>query len=227
MDDYSVFLKYFGKKFNNFSNCIKNHKDKRFVFNETIDGEIYFIKKYSLTNRRGIATALKIREDKADHYAKISKKLMKIGVSHAEPLCICKKRFSLLKIESLLITKYCGVTIDKYIDKFKEHIDKFKCFYNIFIKLTQNKIYIEDYNFGGMTFDNDSKYFLLDLDEYRIKLVLTSKYKQYMILKLWRNCAKIREKNEEFYKFASMEVRRVVKELGWEKEIHIDDFKYI
>ncbi|VEH39924.1 Uncharacterised protein [Fusobacterium varium] len=74
-----------------------------------------------------------------------------------------------------------GTPLDNYIYNYKDKLDLFKEFFNIFIRLCQNGIYSKDYNLEGALLGNDGKLRLIDFDKYRIKKIVTKKFKKKLI----------------------------------------------
>ena len=111
-----------------------------------------------------------------------------------------------------------GVSLNNYISNYEEKVNFFIEFFNIFIRLCQNGIYSKDYNLEGALLGNDGKLRLIDFDKYRIKKIVTKKFKKKLIDNLRKNYIK-KNREKGFEEFLKKEIIRVTKELKWEKDI--------
>lgn len=111
-----------------------------------------------------------------------------------------------------------GGSLENKIKNFIEEKEIVVEYFNIFIKLCKNNIYPYDYNLGGALLGNDGKLRLIDFDGYKKEKFLSSSKKRHLIFNLQRI---YRGKNRtlEDEKFLKNEIKRVVQELGWEKNI--------
>ena len=163
--------------------CLRNYHGRRNVYEEIIDGEKYYIKKYRPHKQRKRGIAFGVIRDRAEHYKYISDKLKKIGIPHAEPLVVLVNRISFFERESLYVTKDLGSPVGE-VEINKKHLKKFL---NYFLLLLENKIYSTDYNLGGALIGKDDELYLIDFDAYREKLFLTVKFKKYVFEKFKGN----------------------------------------
>ena len=210
-----IFLEYFNKEKLNSIDCIRNYKDRKVIFKKEIDGKIYFIKKYVPYGKREKAIAFGLQRDRAKHYEYISKKLDKIGINHVHAIYSKVKRTSFFKRSSILVTEYGGEILGDYIDNYKDNIDLFKDFFNIFIKLYENGIYCTDYNFGGILVNDKRELLLIDFDAYKTRIFLNKSFRKKLLLQLQDKCSNL-GKNREFDEFCRNEIKRVMKELDLE-----------
>ncbi|WP_319372291.1 hypothetical protein [uncultured Ilyobacter sp.] len=209
------FLEYFDEKKIKDKNCLKNYRNRRVIFSEKIDGEMYYIKKYIPHKQRERAIAFGLQRDRAEHYKFISEKLDKLGIPHIRPEFVIINRKTFFKRESLVITKYGGISLGKIpdFDKIQKRklIDKF---FDYFIVMCKNGIYPTDYNFGGALVRNEELY-LIDFDPYRTKMIVTKKFREYVIYKLERRACIETNFGEEFNNYLKNQIYRVRRELGW------------
>lgn len=209
------FLDYFDDKKLKNKKCLKNYRNRRIIFIEEIDDEKYFIKKYVPHKQRKRAIAFGFQRDRAEHYKFISEKLDELGIQHVKPEFVIVNRKSFFERESLLVTKYGGVSLGEMSDfdkiQNRKLIDKF---IDYFIIMCKNGIYPTDYNFGGALI-KDNELYLIDFDPYRTKLIVTKKFKEYVIHKLERRMYLDIKHEEEFENYLKKQVSRVRKELGW------------
>ena len=210
-----IFLEYFNKEKLNSIDCIRNYKDRKVIFKKEIDGKIYFIKKYVPYGKREKAIAFGLQRDRAKHYEYISKKLDEIRINHVHAVYSKVKRTSFFKRSSILVTEYGGEILGDYIDNYKDNIDLFKDFFNIFIKLYKNGIYCTDYNFGGILVNDKRELLLIDFDAYKTKIFLNKSFRKKLLLQLQDKCSNL-GKNREFDEFCRNEIKRVMKELDLE-----------
>lgn len=215
---WEIFDKYLSKDIKELGECIQNYENSRIVYREEINGEVYYIKKYIMKKRDSFLSNLGIKNDLAKHYKKVSKELKKINILHIRAEYINAKREGFFQRAAILVMKDGGIPLDNYINNYEEKLDLFKEFFNLFIKLCQNGIYSRDYNLEGALIGKDGKLKLIDFDKYRIKRVLTKKFKKKLIDNLRQNYLfKSREKN--FEEFLMNEITRVIKELKWENDV--------
>ncbi|WP_320047925.1 hypothetical protein [uncultured Ilyobacter sp.] len=209
------FLDYFDKEKLKDKNCLRNYKNRRTIFVEKIDGEKYYIKKYVPHKQRKRAIAFGLRRDRAEHYKFISEKLDKLGIEHVKPEFVTVNRKSFFERESLLVTKDGGTPLGEFpdFDKIQNRKLMHK-FFDYFIIMCKNGIFPTDYNFGGALVKDD-KLYLIDFDPYRTKLVVTKKFKEYIIHKLERRMYLETKREKEFEDYLKSQVSRVRKELGW------------
>lgn len=211
----NYFKDYFDSEKLKNKNCIRNDRDKKNVYIEEIDGEIYYIKKYKAYGRRKRNMAFGLKRDPARYYKDISEKFKKIGIPHAEPLVVLVNRTSFFERESLYVTKKAGVHLEEYgIDK--KLIQKF---FDYFITMLKNKIYPTDYNTDGALVNSEGKLVLIDFDAYRQKIFLTRKFKEYVFIKFKNNfykdfSEKIREEYIQYKKLIDENLETVKKELN-------------
>ena len=198
-----------------YKNCLRNYKDRRIIFFEEIDGEKYYIKKYVPHKQRKRSIALGLQRDRAEHYKFISDKLCKLGIPHIKPELVIINKKSFFERESLLITKDGGVPLGEMTDfdkiQNRKLLDKF---FDYFIAVCKNGIYPTDYNFGGALVNKEELY-LIDFDPYRTKLIVTKKFKEYVIHKLERRMYLDTQREKEFEAYLKSQVSRVRKELDW------------
>lgn len=210
-----IFLEYFNKEKLNSADCIRNYKDRKVIFKKEIDGKIYFIKKYVPYGNREKAIAFGLQRDRARHYEYISKKLDEIGVKHVHAVYTKVRRESFFKRSSIVVTEYGGEMLEEYRDDYKNNMDLFKEFFDIYIKLYKNGIYCTDYNFGGVLVNSKRELLLIDFDAYKTKLFLTKKFKKKLFSQLKDKCIALK-KYKELEEFGERELQRVIKELKWE-----------
>ena len=215
LDKEKIFLEYFNKEKLNSADCIRNYKDRKVIFKKEIEGKTYFIKKYVPYGKREKAIALGLQRDRAKHYEYISKKLDEIGVNHVHSVYSKVKRTSFFKRSSILVTEYGGEMLEEYRDDYKNNMDLFKKFFDIYIKLYKNGIYCTDYNFGGVLVSSKRELLLIDFDAYKTKLFLTKKFKKKLFSQLRDKCTALK-KYKELEEFCELEIKRVIKELKWE-----------
>jgi len=181
--DENYFRDYFDPKKLKKKKCLRDYHGRRNVYEEIIDGEKYYIKKYRPHKQRKRGIAFGVIRDRAEHYKYISDKLKKIGIPHAEPLVVLVNRISFFERESLYVTKDLGDPVEE-VEINKKHLEKFL---NYFLLLLENKIYSTDYNLGGALIGKDDELYLIDFDAYREKLFLTVKFKKYVFEKFKEN----------------------------------------
>lgn len=171
-EEEKVFLDYLINDDISTKNQITNSKNKRIVFLEEIDGKRYYIKKYIPKKKHQHKIFFGLKEDQAIHYKNICAELKKLKIPYIEPYYIKTFNKSLFKrTASILVTKDGGKSLMEYIPEFKNHLDWFDYFFYIFLWLTRNKIYISDYNLGGMIVGEDKILRLIDFDSYRKKYI--------------------------------------------------------
>lgn len=198
---------------------VSNNKEKIVVFKEKIDDEIVYIKKYKpYYFREKFWLKLKLRKDKVEHYIEICKLLDKINIENIKPIYTKIKKYSFFGRKSIMVLKNGGGSLENKIKNFIEEKEIVVEYFNIFIKLCKNNIYPYDYNLGGALLGNDGKLRLIDFDGYKKEKFLSSSKKRHLIFNLQRI---YRGKNRtlEDEKFLKNEIKRVVQELGWEKNI--------
>ncbi|UUV19298.1 hypothetical protein NRK67_07575 [Fusobacteria bacterium ZRK30] len=163
--------------------CLRDYHGRRNVYIEEIDGEIYYIKKYRPHKQRKRGIAFGVTRDRAEHYKYISEKLKKIGILHAQPLVVLVNRISFFERESLYVTKDLGTPFNES-QRTKKHL---KIFFEYFLLLLENEIYPTDYNLGGALIGKDNELYLIDFDAYRLKWIVTKKFKKYVLEKYKKN----------------------------------------
>lgn len=211
----NYFRDYFDSKKLKKKKCLRDYHGRRNVYEEIIDGEKYYIKKYRPHKQRKRGIAFGVIRDRAEHYKYISDKLKKIGIPHAEPLVVLVNRISFFERESLYVTKKAGVHLEEYgIDK--KLIQKF---FDYFITMLKNKIYPTDYNTDGALVNSERELVLIDFDAYRQKIFLTRKFKEYVFIKFKNNfykdfSEKIREEYVQYKKLIDENLETVKKELN-------------
>lgn len=210
----SIFLEYFNDEKLKSKDCIRNYKDRKVVFFREIDGKKFYIKKYVPYGKAEKRIAFGLQKDRAEHYKFISDKFKKLGINHVEPYYIKVNRYSFFKRASILVTEDGGVSLENYVDKFEEHLDWFKYFFDLFIYLCKNEIYCTDFNPDGILVNSKGELALIDFDAYKTKLFLTKKYKRYLIKALEEIYSNTR-REKKFEEFCRKEIERVKKELGW------------
>ncbi|WP_462425190.1 hypothetical protein ABF215_06285 [Fusobacterium sp. THCT13E1] len=216
--NWGNFDKYLSKDMKELGECVQNYENNRIVYREEIDGEIFYIKKYIMKKRDSFLSNLGIKNDLAKHYQKVSRKLKEINILHIAPEYIAVKNENMLQRTAILVMKDGGTPLNDYINDYEEKLEFFKEFFNIFIKLCKNKIYSRDYNLEGALLGKDEKLRLIDFDKYRIKKIITKKFKEKLINNLKKSYLK-KNRKKSFEDFLKKEIDRVVKELGWEKDI--------
>ena len=216
--NWGNFDKYLSKDMKELGECVQNYENNRIVYREEIDGEIFYIKKYIMKKRDSFLSNLGIKNDLAKHYQKVSRKLKEINILHIVPEYIAVKNENMLQRTAILVMKDGGTPLNDYINDYEEKLEFFKEFFNIFIKLCKNKIYSRDYNLEGALLGKDEKLRLIDFDKYRIKKIITKKFKEKLINNLKKSYLK-KNRKKSFEDFLKKEIDRVVKELGWEKDI--------
>ena len=144
--------------------------------------------------------------------------MKEINILHIAPEYIAVKNENMLQRTAILVMKDGGTPLNDYINDYEEKLEFFKEFFNIFIKLCKNKIYSRDYNLEGALLGKDEKLRLIDFDKYRIKKIITKKFKEKLINNLKKSYLK-KNRKKSFEDFLKKEIDRVVKELGWEKDI--------
>ena len=216
--NWGNFDKYLSKDMKEWGECVQNYENNRIVYREEIDGEIFYIKKYIMKKRDSFLSNLGIKNDLAKHYQKVSRKLKEINILHIAPEYIAVKNENMLQRTAILVMKDGGTPLNDYINDYEEKLEFFKEFFNIFIKLCKNKIYSRDYNLEGALLGKDEKLRLIDFDKYRIKKIITKKFKEKLINNLKKSYLK-KNRKKSFEDFLKKEIDRVVKELGWEKDI--------
>jgi len=207
------FLEYFDENKTKEKKCIQNTKNRRIVFMEEINGEKYYIKKYIPRKQRKRSIAFGLQRDRAEHYKFISGKLEKLNIPHIKPEFVIINKKSFFERESILVTKDGGVPLVE-ISNFHQNMKLLDKFFDYFIRLCKNGIYPTDYNYKGTLVNNDELY-LIDFDSYRTKLVVTKKFKKYVIYKLARRTYMETNLGKEFDHYLKSQVFRVRKELGW------------
>lgn len=216
--NWGVFDKYLLNDEKKLGKCIQNYKNNRIVYREEIDGEIYYIKKYIMKKKDSFFCNLGIKNDLAKYYKKISKELKRINVLHVEPEYMNVRSKNIFQRTAILVMKDGGIPLGNYINDYEEKLEFFKEFFNIFIKLCKNKIYSRDYNLEGALLGKDEKLRLIDFDKYRIKKIITKKFKKKLINNLKKSYLK-KNRKKSLEDFLKKEIDRVVKELRWEKDI--------
>lgn len=216
--NWGNFDKYLSKDMKELGECVQNYENNRIVYREEIDGEIFYIKKYIMKKRDSFLSNLGIKNDLAKHYQKVLRKLKEINILHIAPEYIAVKNENMLQRTAILVMKDGGTPLNDYINDYEEKLEFFKEFFNIFIKLCKNKIYSRDYNLEGALLGKDEKLRLIDFDKYRIKKIITKKFKEKLINNLKKSYLK-KNRKKSFEDFLKKEIDRVVKELGWEKDI--------
>lgn len=179
--NWGNFDKYLSKDMKELGECVQNYENNRIVYREEINGEIFYIKKYIMKKRDSFFSNLGIKNDLAKHYEKVSKELKKINVLHVKSEYVNIRREGLFKRTVILVMKDGGVSLNNYISNYKEKVNFFIEFFDIFIRLCQNGIYSKDYNLEGALLGNDGKLRLIDFDKYRIKKIVTKKFKKKLI----------------------------------------------
>ena len=215
---WGIFDKYLSGDIEKLGECIQNCENNRIVYKEEINGEVFYIKKYIMKKKDSFFSNLGIKNDLAKHYEKVSKELKKINVLYVKSEYINVKREGLFERTAILVMKDGGVSLNNYIPNYKEKVDFFIEFFNIFIRLCQNGIYSKDYNLEGALLGKDSKLRLIDFDKYRIKKIVTKKFKKKLIDNLRKDYIK-KNREKGFEEFLKKEIIRVTKELKWEKDI--------
>lgn len=210
----SIFLEYFNDEKLKSKDCIRNYKDRKVVFFREIDGEKFYIKKYVPYGKAEKRIAFGLQKDRAEHYKFISDKFKKLGVKHVEPYYIKVNRYSFFKRTSILVTKDGGISLENYVDKFEEHLDWFKYFFDLFIYLCKNGIYCTDFNPDGILVNSKGELVLIDFDAYKTKLFLTKKYKRYLI-KALEEIYSNTKREKKFEEYCKKEIKRVIEELKW------------
>lgn len=216
--NWGNFDKYLSKDMKDLGECVQNYENNRIVYREEIDGEIFYIKKYIMKKRDSFLSNLGIKNDLAKHYQEVSRKLKEINILHIAPEYIAVKNENMFQRTAILVMKDGGTPLNDYINNYEEKLEFFKEFFNIFIKLCKNKIYSRDYNLEGALLEKDEKLRLIDFDKYRIKKIITKKFKEKLINNLKKSYLK-KNRKKSFEDFLKKEIDRVVKELGWEKDI--------
>ncbi|MEJ6466106.1 hypothetical protein [Fusobacterium ulcerans] len=216
--NWGIFDKYLLNDEKKLGECIQNYKSNRIVYREEIDGKIYYIKKYIMKKKDSFFCNLGIKNDLAKHYEKISKELKRINVLHVEPEYISVRSKNIFQRTAILVMKDGGITLESYIKNYEIEQEYFKIFFNLFVKLCQNKIYSRDYNLEGALLGKDGELRLIDFDKYRIKRIVTKKFKKKLIENLKENYL-YKNRDINFENFLKKEIDRVIKELGWEKDI--------
>lgn len=209
-----IFLEYFNEEKIFSEDCLKNYKNRRIIFVKEIDGKKYYIKKYVPYGKREKLIAFGLLRDKAEHYKFISEKFKKLGIKHVEPYYTKVRRYSFFKRASILVTVDSGISLENYIDSFEENKEWFCKFFDLFIYLSKNGIYCTDYNPDGCLVNDKGELLLIDFDAFKTKLILTKKYKKYIIKQLAKIYSDIK-RSKEFEEFCKKEIERVVKELNW------------
>lgn len=156
-------------------------RDSRFVYMEKIDNEIYFIKKYIPQRKKRWTILFGLKRDYATHYKKISDKLKKLNIPHAEPIYIKSKIINFNKV-SIFVTKYKGINLEKNLENFsyEDQVSFVRQFYNFYTTMYKNGIHVTDYNLEGLLVDEKKNIFLIDFDSYRLISKLTKKYKEHL-----------------------------------------------
>lgn len=200
--------------------CVVSNPKKRFVFKEEVNGEVYFIKKYTPHGKKAIRINLYLKRDRALHYRYISNLLKKLDIPHAEPVEVKIKKKNFFKRESIVITKYGGETLEEELKKLnfldqKKLIDEY---FNYFIKMFNHKIYITDYNLSGMLLDSEKKMKLIDFDGYRKQMFLTKKLKSRICEELYKgnDMRYIGGYSEEICQYMERKIKEVLKIIGLE-----------
>ena len=211
----NYFMDYFNSEKLKGKKCIRNDRDKKNVYMEEIDGEIYYIKKYKAYGRRKRNMAFGLKRDPALYYKDISEKLKKIGIPHAEPFVIQVNRTSFFQRESLYVTKKAGVHLEEY--GYNDRL--IQTFFDYFLLILKNRIYPTDYNTDGALVNSSGQLVLIDFDAYRQKIFLTKKFKKYVFIKLKKNFYKdfsdeIRKKYVEYKKIIDENLEVVKRELS-------------
>lgn len=194
--NWGNFDKYLSKDMKELGECVQNYENNRIVYREEIDGEIFYIKKYIMKKRDSFLSNLGIKNDLAKHYQKVSRKLKEINILHIAPEYIAVKNENMLQRTAILVMKDGGTPLNDYINDYEEKLEFFKEFFNIFIKLCKNKIYSRDYNLEGALLGKDEKLRLIDFDKYRIKKIITKKFKEKLINNLKKSYLKKNRKKK-------------------------------
>lgn len=211
------FDKYLDKNAILNSEIISNNKGKIIVFREKIDDEIIYIKKYKpYYFREKFWLKLKLRKDKVEHYIDICTRLEKIGIQSIKPIYTKIKKYGFFERESIMVLKNGGGSLENKLKNFTAEKEILKEYFDVFIKLCKNHICPYDYNLGGALLGKNGKLVLIDFDGYKKERFLTNSKKRHLIFNLQR-IYRGKDRTKEDEKILKNEIKRVVKELGWEK----------
>ena len=210
-------LDYFDDEKIKMKDCIVNNPKKKFVFREVIGNEVFFIKKYTPHGKKALRINLFVKRDRAEHYEYISNELKKIDIPHIEPLKVVVKKRSFFKRESLVVTKDGGEVFEDVLKRLelkrqKEMID---IYFDYYVKMAKNKIYVTDYNFSGALIGNDGVIRLIDFDAYKKRYFLTKKLKKRILEELYKgnNLRSLGEFSEEICGYVEIKLEKIVKEI--------------
>ncbi|WP_047383582.1 hypothetical protein [Cetobacterium sp. ZWU0022] len=211
-------LDYFDDEKIKMKDCIVNNPKKKFVFREVIGNEVFFIKKYTPHGKKALRINLFVKRDRAEHYEYISNELKKIDIPHIEPLKVVVKKKSFFKRESLVVTKDGGEVFEDVLRRLelktqKEMID---IYFNYYVKMAKNKIYVTDYNLSGALIGNDGVIRLIDFDAYKKRYYLTRRLKNRILEEIHKgnDLEVIGGFSEEIAVYMKNKIKQIIKEIG-------------
>ncbi|MGL5053555.1 MAG: hypothetical protein ACRC5W_08235 [Cetobacterium sp.] len=201
--------------------CLVSNPKKKFVFKEEVNGEVFFIKKYTPHGRRGIKINLFLKRDMGLHYKYISRLLKKIEIPHVEALTVEIRKKSFFKRETILVTKYGGEVLEEKLRELNIDIQKelINRYFDYFIKMFKNGIYVTDYNLSGALIDEDNEIKLIDFDAYKKRFFLTRKLKKRIIEEVYKgnNLDNIGGYSKELSEYMKYKIESILKELKLKK----------
>lgn len=203
--------------------CISNYKNKKMIYRDVIDGETYFIKKYSPKGRRRITIGLGLKKDFSIHYKSIYDRITTLGISSPEPLMVEINKKSIFERDSLFVTRDSGETLIDFLGSKVNDSEKYKYidrYFYYYINMVQNKIYCTDYNLGGALI-KDGELHLIDFDAYKINKIKTNQFLGRLKYSLKKGALNYSCLEDEIRDYLEKKVKETIKLLKWDniKEI--------
>lgn len=125
-----------------------------------------------------------IYDDRIIYYEKVVKYLEKLDLFYVKLEYKKIKRILFFDRVLIIVIKDCGLIFENFVNDFEKNKDLIIKFYDFFIILVKNKIYLIDYNIGGVLIDINGKFRLIDFDDYRIRSFLINSLKKRLIRNL-------------------------------------------
>ncbi|MGL5982213.1 MAG: hypothetical protein ACRCZR_02705 [Cetobacterium sp.] len=197
--------------------CLVSNPKKKFVFKEEVNGEVFFIKKYTPHGRRAVRINLFLKKDMGLHYKYISDLLKKIEIPHVEAFAVEIRKKSFFKRETILVTKYGGEVLEEKLRELNinEQKELLNIYFDYFIKMFKNGIYVTDYNLSGALIDEKNRIKLIDFDAYKKRFFLTNKLKKRIVEEIYKhhNLEALGGYSQKFVDYTEYKIEAVLKEL--------------